>query len=123
MLPCTTFLAFNVQRSITEAELESVVEARSIKRRRKLDQVEIPEEHLSMTDELLGKGGFGEVYVADYNGHNAAVKVWNGLTFFLFLSGGCWVTKPTSTQVLLKPTERVEDNRNHDGIRKIFDQT
>ncbi|CAN0441159.1 unnamed protein product [Pylaiella littoralis] len=63
------------QRSISEAALESVAETRSIKRRRKLDQIEIPKEHLSMTDELLGKGGSGEVYLADYNGHNAAVKV------------------------------------------------
>lgn len=50
-----------------------------MKRQRKLDQVEIPEEHVSMTDELLGKGGFGEVYLADYNAHNAAVKVWTML--------------------------------------------
>lgn len=30
---------------------------------------------MAITDELLGKGGFGEVYLADYNGHNAAAKV------------------------------------------------
>ncbi|CAN0307728.1 unnamed protein product, partial [Scytosiphon promiscuus] len=30
-----------------------------------------------ITGDLLGKGGFGEVYLADYNGHNAAAKVWN----------------------------------------------
>jgi len=52
-----------------------VAEARSIKRQRRLDQVQIPEEHLSIADDLLGKGGFGEVYLADYNGHNAAAKV------------------------------------------------
>ena len=28
-----------------------------------------------ITDELLGKGGFGAVYMADYNGRNVAVKV------------------------------------------------
>lgn len=28
-----------------------------------------------MTDELLGKGGFGAVYLADFNGRNAAAKV------------------------------------------------
>ncbi|CAN0189135.1 unnamed protein product, partial [Ectocarpus sp. 6 AP-2014] len=54
---------------------ESVAEARSIRRQRKLDQVEIPEDQLFITTDLLGKGGFGEVYLADYNGHNAAAKV------------------------------------------------
>ena len=66
------------QLSLSEAASESVAEARRVKRQRKLDQVEIPADHLSITDELLGKGGFGEVYLADYNGHNAAAKVWNG---------------------------------------------
>ncbi|CAM9992093.1 unnamed protein product [Scytosiphon promiscuus] len=61
-----------------EAKSESVAEARRMRRRRKLDQVEIPEDHLFITGDLLGKGGFGEVYLADYNGHNAAAKV---LTF------------------------------------------
>ncbi|CAM9820486.1 unnamed protein product, partial [Ectocarpus sp. 8 AP-2014] len=55
--------------------LESVAEARSIRRQRKLDQVDIPEDQLFITTDLLGKGGFGEVYLADYNGHNAAAKV------------------------------------------------
>ena len=64
-----------LQRSIAEATSESVAESRRVKRQRKLDQVEISEEYLSITDELLGKGGFGEVYLADYNGHNAAAKV------------------------------------------------
>ncbi|CAN0344511.1 unnamed protein product [Ectocarpus sp. 6 AP-2014] len=63
------------QLSLSEAASESVAEARRVKRQRKLDQVEIPAEYLSITDELLGKGGFGEVYLADYNGHNAAAKV------------------------------------------------
>ncbi|CAM9240971.1 unnamed protein product, partial [Hapterophycus canaliculatus] len=57
------------------ASSESLAEARIIKRKRKLDRVEIPEEHLFITDDLLGKGGFGEVFLADYNGHNAAAKV------------------------------------------------
>ncbi|CAM9297409.1 unnamed protein product [Ectocarpus sp. 12 AP-2014] len=57
------------------ASSESVAEARSIRRQRKLDQVEIPEDQLFITTDLLGKGGFGEVYLADYNGHNAAAKV------------------------------------------------
>ncbi|CAN0186405.1 unnamed protein product [Ectocarpus sp. 6 AP-2014] len=63
------------QLSLSEAASESVAEDRRVKRQRKLDQVEIPAEYLSITNELLGKGGFGEVYLADYNGHNAAAKV------------------------------------------------
>ncbi|CAN0504915.1 unnamed protein product, partial [Ectocarpus sp. 12 AP-2014] len=63
------------QLSLSEAASESVAEARRIKRQRKLDQVEIPAEYVSITDELLGKGGFGEVYLADYNGLNVAAKV------------------------------------------------
>ena len=66
---------FRLQGSIAEASAESVAEARNSRRRRKLDRIEIPEDHLFITDDLLGKGGFGEVYLADYNGHNAAVKV------------------------------------------------
>ncbi|CAN0262805.1 unnamed protein product [Ectocarpus sp. 4 AP-2014] len=61
--------------SVAEATSESVAEARRIRRQRKLDQVEIPEDHLLITNDLLGKGHFGEVYLADYNGHNAAAKV------------------------------------------------
>ncbi|CAM9206277.1 unnamed protein product [Ectocarpus sp. 12 AP-2014] len=59
------------------ATSESVAESRSIRRQRKLNQVEIPEDQLFITTDLLGKGGFGEVYLADYNGHNAAAKVIN----------------------------------------------
>lgn len=65
------------QSSMSEASSESMVEARSLRRQRNLDQVEIPEDHVIITGDLLGKGGFGEVYLADYNGHNAAAKVWN----------------------------------------------
>ena len=43
-------------------------------RKRQLDQIEISEDHVTITDELLGKGGFGSVYIADYNGWNAAAK-------------------------------------------------
>ena len=63
------------QRSFAEAKAESLAEARRSRRQRKLDQVEIPEDQVVITDEMLGKGGFGEVYLADYNGHNAAAKV------------------------------------------------
>ncbi|CAM9894223.1 unnamed protein product [Ectocarpus fasciculatus] len=61
--------------SLEEAKSESLAEARSTRRQRKLDQIEIPEEHLTVTGDLLGKGGFGEVFLADYNGRNAACKV------------------------------------------------
>ncbi|CAM9813426.1 unnamed protein product, partial [Ectocarpus sp. 6 AP-2014] len=61
--------------SIAEAQSESLADARRTRRQRKLDQVEIPEGHLTITNEVLGKGGFGEVYLADYNGRNAAAKI------------------------------------------------
>ncbi|CAM9404226.1 unnamed protein product [Ectocarpus sp. 12 AP-2014] len=62
-------------RATGEAQAESLVEARRSRRQHRLDQIEIPEDHLSITNEMLGKGGFGVVYLADYNGHNAAAKV------------------------------------------------
>lgn len=37
--------------------------------------LEIPQDDILLTDELLGKGGFGSVYLVDYNGRNAAAKV------------------------------------------------
>lgn len=46
-----------------------------MRRQRNLNMVEIPEHYVTITDELLGKGGFGSVYMADYNGRNAAAKV------------------------------------------------
>lgn len=58
--------------SIQEAKSKSRAQAR---RKRKLDQVEIPEDQVVVTDELLGRGGFGEVFLADLNGRNAAAKV------------------------------------------------
>ncbi|CAM9829016.1 unnamed protein product [Ectocarpus sp. 8 AP-2014] len=61
--------------SMEEAMSESLAEARSARRQRRLDQLEIPEDHVLITDEVLGKGGFGEVFIADYNGRNAAAKV------------------------------------------------
>ena len=63
-----------------EAQSKSLAEARRARRQRKLDKIEIPEDHVAITDELLGKGGFGEVYLADYNGRNAAAKVRRLLT-------------------------------------------
>lgn len=58
-----------------EDQSKCMADARRARRQRKLDKLEIPEDHVIITDELLGKGGFGEVYLADYNGRNAAVKV------------------------------------------------
>lgn len=49
--------------------------ARSLRRQRNLDQIEIPEDHVMISGDILGKGGFGTVYLADYNGRNAAAKV------------------------------------------------
>lgn len=49
--------------------------ARRRRRQRNLNQIEIPEDNVTISDELLGKGGFGSVFIADYNGRNAAAKV------------------------------------------------
>lgn len=54
---------------------DSQAEARRARRRRSLDQLEIPEGHVTITEEMLGKGGFGAVYLCDFNGRNAAAKV------------------------------------------------
>lgn len=54
-----------------------MAQARIARRQRKLDQVEIPENHVTIfEDELLGKGGFGDVFLAEYNKRNAAAKVY-----------------------------------------------
>lgn len=50
-------------------------EDRRKRRQRRLEQLEIPEGHLLVSDDMLGRGGFGTVYLADYNGRNAAAKV------------------------------------------------
>ncbi|CAM9535892.1 unnamed protein product [Ectocarpus sp. 12 AP-2014] len=63
------------KRSIDEATLESLAEARRARRQRKLDQVEISEDKVVISDELLGRGGFGKVFLAKFNGRNAAAKV------------------------------------------------
>ncbi|CAM9308013.1 unnamed protein product, partial [Laminaria digitata] len=64
------------KENTAKLESESLAETRIARRQRTLDQIEIPEEHVAITDELLGKGGFGEVYLADYNGRNAAAKIF-----------------------------------------------
>ena len=70
-----------------EAQSKALAEARRARRQRNLDQIEIPEANVTITDELLGKGGFGEVYLADYNGRNAAAKVLQ-----LLKSSRAWVS-------------------------------
>ncbi|CAN0388146.1 unnamed protein product, partial [Ascophyllum nodosum] len=63
-------------RTVLESEEEtSPEEARHLRRKRQLDQIEISEDLITITDELLGQGGFGSVYIADFNGQNAAAKV------------------------------------------------
>lgn len=69
---------------ITLAKAESLAEAnksRRARRKRKLDQVEIPEDQVWISDELLGKGGFGDVFVAEYHKRNAAAKVCLDLVY------------------------------------------
>lgn len=63
-----------------EAVATALADARNLRRQRNLDRVEISEDHVTVTDELLGKGGSGAVYLADFNGRNAAAKVRSRLS-------------------------------------------
>eukprot|EP00904_Undaria_pinnatifida_P011787 jgi/Undpi1/7739/HiC_scaffold_23.g10212.m1 len=63
-----------IQRSEFNLAARLMLETRRQRRQRKLEGVEIPESYVTVTDECLGTGGFGSVYIADYNGHNAAAK-------------------------------------------------
>eukprot|EP00904_Undaria_pinnatifida_P006288 jgi/Undpi1/278/HiC_scaffold_1.g00274.m1 len=65
------------QQREDESIAEAMASARRLRRQRNLSQIEIPEDHVTISEELLGKGGFGSVYIADYNGRNAAAKVVN----------------------------------------------
>lgn len=58
-----------------EAVTSALADARQLRRKRNFDRIEIPEDHVTVTNELLGKGGFGAVYLADFNGRNAAAEV------------------------------------------------
>lgn len=51
------------------------LEARRLRRKRILDQLEIAENQITFTGDLLWKGSFGEVYLVDYNFRNAAAEV------------------------------------------------
>eukprot|EP00903_Cladosiphon_okamuranus_P009797 g9314.t1 len=57
------------------ATVESGALRRRHRRQQRLDQLEIPVSELDITDEVLGRGGFGTVYLADLGGLNAAAKV------------------------------------------------
>ena len=46
-----------------------------MRRKRQLDQIEIPADLIEITDQQLGRGGFGAVYIASYKGRKAAAKV------------------------------------------------
>ena len=63
------------KKSEPDLSTSSFLVDRRLRRERKLDAIEIPERYVTVTDELLGTGGFGAVYMADYNGRNAAAKV------------------------------------------------
>lgn len=52
-----------------------MAEARRQRRQRNLEQVEIPQEQVCIAKDLLGGGGFGDVFLADYNNRNVAAKV------------------------------------------------
>lgn len=54
---------------------KALAESRRRRRQHRLEQLEISENEVMLTDEILGKGGFGAVYLADYNGRNVAAKV------------------------------------------------
>ncbi|CAN0514181.1 unnamed protein product [Ectocarpus sp. 12 AP-2014] len=71
-------VAHLVKRSTAEAQAqaESLAEARRSRRQRKFDQIEIPEDHVSITNEVLGKGGFGVVYLADYYTTATTRRLW-----------------------------------------------
>lgn len=65
-----------LRKKITEAaNHESLAEARRQRRQRKLDALEIPDDQVEVSDELLGRGGFGEVFIARVYERNAAAKV------------------------------------------------
>lgn len=88
-LGVTFRLTWFCQGSIDEAKSEALAAVRRTRRQRKLHQVEIPEDQVWISDELLGKGGFGEVYLAEYNTRNAAAKVRLSIRYGLIcLFGG-----------------------------------
>lgn len=82
-----TFCQGSIAEAKSETKSETLAQVRRARRRRKLEQVEISEDQVIIfEDELLGKGGFGEVYLAEYNTRNAAAKVRLYLVFFIFFA-------------------------------------
>ncbi|CAM9199689.1 unnamed protein product, partial [Ectocarpus sp. 12 AP-2014] len=57
------------------ASQESEMVTKKKRRQHRLDQLEIPASDVEVTNEVLGRGGFGTVYLADLHGLNAAAKV------------------------------------------------
>lgn len=44
---------------------------------------EISEDEIVITRDQLGRGLFGKVYLADYNGRSVAAKVWSGIAVLM----------------------------------------
>ncbi|CBN73941.1 Putative Leucine Rich Repeat Protein Kinase (Partial), partial [Ectocarpus siliculosus] len=57
------------------ASEESGMVSKKKRRQHRMDQLEIPASDVEVTNEVLGRGGFGTVYLADLHGLNAAAKV------------------------------------------------
>lgn len=74
LLPTTRLYLANPRFSDTFSR-QMRIEARCEKRQWHLQQLEIPEHQLELTDSILGRNGFGEAYLADYMGINVAAEV------------------------------------------------
>lgn len=72
---CGTLVDHNRMQGSSENPAEVANAGRLMRRKRNLAQIEIPEDDVEISKDLLGKGGFGAVYIADYGGRNAAAKV------------------------------------------------
>ncbi|CAM9776414.1 unnamed protein product, partial [Ectocarpus sp. 12 AP-2014] len=57
------------------ASEESGMVSKKKRRQHRMDQLELPASDVEVTNEVLGRGGFGTVYLADLHGLNAAAKV------------------------------------------------
>lgn len=53
----------------------SAEELKGARRRRSMDEITIPDKYITVTDEVLGRGGFATVFLGDYNGRNVAIKL------------------------------------------------
>lgn len=60
---------------IPDDVVKALTASRWRRRQRRLDQLEISVDRLILTDDLLGKGGFGVVFKASYDGPEAAAKI------------------------------------------------